>query len=119
MATDLIIRHLAQEVLPVITPIFIGCSGGIVAVILKNRKPSLRALIAAAIVSGFAGYITYKLCLSTALDEHLTNAVTGLGGFFGPATLNALGGHVFKRIGIDISPYAHEDEPPDENHDTT
>ena len=111
MAAELL-QELALSILPTITPIFIGCSGGVVGVILKHRKPSLRAMLAAAVVSGFAGYITHKLCLSTNLDEHLTNALTGLGGFFGPATLQGLGNTVFKKLGIDISPYIHE-------HDTS
>ena len=92
-----------EKFLEVLHPVLIGATGGVVALILKNARPPLSAYIAAIVVSGFTGFLVFNMCRAYAVNDYLTSAVVGIGGVFGPLTLNAMGKVLFEKIGLDFS----------------
>lgn len=92
-----------EKLLDVLHPVLIGATGGVVALILKNARPPLSAYIAAIVVSGFTGFLVFNMCRAYAMNDYLTSAAVGIGGVFGPLTLNAMGKVLFEKIGLDFS----------------
>ena len=99
MFTEFISVSAITEVLH---PLLVGATGGVAALILKNKRYPASAYVSAVIVSGFAGYLTLHLCLALEVNPNLTVVAVGIGGFFGPATLPALGKYVFKKLGLEL-----------------
>lgn len=92
-----------EKFLEVLHPVLIGATGGVVALILKNARPPLSAYIAAIVVSGFTGFLVFNMCRAYAMNDYLTSAAVGIGGVFGPLTLNAMGKLLFDKLGLDFS----------------
>lgn len=97
--------NIEQYIAPMINaflPIIIGGSGGIVALILKNQKPTASTLLAAVCVSGFAGFLMSKLCAAVGMNNDFAAVSVGIAGLFGPKVLQAMGSHVFDKIGLKV-----------------
>lgn len=92
-----------EKFLEVLHPVLIGATGGVVALILKNARPPLSAYIAAIVVSGFTGFLVFNMCRAYAMNDYLTSVAVGIGGVFGPLTLNAMGKLLFDKLGLDFS----------------
>lgn len=92
-----------EKFLEVLHPVLIGATGGVVALILKNARPPLSAYIAAIVVSGFTGFLVFNMCRAYAMNDYLTSVAVGIGGVFGPLTLNAMGKLLFGKLGLDFS----------------
>lgn len=92
-----------EKFMEVLHPVLIGATGGVVALILKNARPPLSAYIAAIVVSGFTGFLVFNMCRAYAINDYLTSAAVGIGGVFGPLTLNAMGKLLFDKLGLDFS----------------
>lgn len=103
-ATDLL-----KVSLNVVKPIIIGCSGGVAALFVAKRKPTLAALASCLFVSGFAGWLTSELCNALGIHGSWASVAVGIGGFYGPYTLTSLGKLVGDKLGIDFDA-PHEDE---------
>lgn len=105
---------IIEKAITACMPVFIGGSGGVVALILKNQKPTIGTLLAAVCVSGFAGFLMSKLCTAVGMNQDFSSVAIGVAGLFGPKVLQAMGTHVFDKVGlkVDITPQKHSIEVP-------
>lgn len=95
-------NQLLQGFLNVVRPIIVGCSGGVAALFISKTKPTLLALVSCVFVSGFAGWLVSELCAAAGVNSNFTSVATGIGGFYGPYTLRALGSVVGNKLGVDF-----------------
>lgn len=63
--------------------------GGVVKLVATNCKcKTLSRYIASAIVGGFAGVLTYFLCINFNMNVYMTAFATGIAGYMGDTILN-------------------------------
>jgi len=63
--------------------------GGTVKLLTSNLKhKTLHKYIASAIIGGFAGLLTYCLCINFNMNNYMTAFATGIAGYMGDSILN-------------------------------
>jgi len=92
-----------SKVTEVLYHVMIGATGGIVALILKNKRHPVSAYVGAVIVSGFVGFLVFNLAKASDFNDYLTTVAVGIGGVFGPVTLNGIARFIYGRLGLEAS----------------
>lgn len=63
--------------------------GGTVKLLTSNLKhKTLHKYIASAVIGGFAGLLTYCLCINFNMNVYMTAFATGIAGYMGDSILN-------------------------------
>lgn len=77
--------HLADLIFNVCLAFF----GGAVKLLTSNLKhKTLSKYVASAVIGGFAGLLTYCLCINFNMNVYMTAFATGIAGYMGDSILN-------------------------------